>query len=336
MQILLNIAPYALTEAERHQIRQACPGAEIECAPASWAEETDRIDGARAEVLVTEQVPRDLAPWPRLRLVQLLSAGVDHLEGHPIWAHAIPVATASGIHSVPMGQFATAALLMLVHRLPTLLEFKASCQWPDRVSLACSSLRGLVAGILGYGSIGRECARQWQALGVRILCLKRDPSRGPDEGFNGWPGTGDPEGRIPERWFGPDELRDFLPQCDVLLVTAPRTARTRGMIGPSELSLLKSTSRVIVISRGGLIDEDALAAALREGRLAGAAVDCFVREPLPETSPLFGAPNLVLTPHMSGVFDGYWPMALSLLCENLRRLARGFPLVNLARADRGY
>lgn len=336
MQILLNIAPYALTEGDRRQMRQACPGMRIECAPPTWPEAADGIDRARVEVLVTEQVPRDLAAWPRLRYVQLLSAGVDHLEDHPIWMRAIPVATASGIHSVPMGQFATAALLMLVHRMPALLEFKSTRQWPDRVRLACSSVRGLVAGILGYGSIGRECARQWRALGLRILCLKRDPLRRQDAGFNGWPGTGDPKGRIPERWFGPDELGDFLPRCDVLLVTAPRTARTRGVIGPSELSLLKPTSRVIVLSRGGLIDEEALAAALREGRLAGAAVDCFLREPLPETSPLFAAPNLVLTPHMSGVFDGYWPMALTLLCENLRRLVKGSPLVNLARGDLGY
>jgi phosphoglycerate dehydrogenase-like enzyme len=334
--VLLNIAPFSLSEADRRQIEAACPGAVIECAPPELRSEPDRLDGRLVDVLVTEQVPRDLRGWPRLRFVQGLAAGIDFLKGHPIWETDIIVATASGIHGVPMGQFATGALLMMVHRMTEVLAFKATRQWPNRLALACRSLRGLTAGIIGYGSIGRECARQLRALGMRIVCVNRDVINRSDDGFNAWPGTGDPDGTLPERWFTPSQLDEMLPMCDAIVVAAPRTPETEGMIGAAELARVKATCHIIVVSRGGIVDEAALATALHEGRVAGAVIDSFAKEPPPADHPLFDAPNVILSPHVSGVFDGYWPMALRLICENLKRFSEGRPVLNPANGRLGY
>ena len=334
LRVLLDINPYSLDERYREQLKAACPDVELlDCAAGGLLEEW--VDG-EIDVLVTEQVPRNIADWRNLRLVQLLSAGANQLAGHPITETAIPVCSASGAGSVPIAQFVTGALLMMTHRLPEILEFKKTRLWPNRLGLAGSSVRGLSAGIIGYGSIGRECARQLDALGIRILCMKRDPTTRSDDGYNAWPGSGDPKGIIPAGWFSPAQMSEMLPQCDFLIVTAPATPRTMGMIGKPEIALLKPTTRIVVVSRGGIVDETALADALRDGRIAGAAVDCFVREPLPVDHPFFDSPNLMLTPHMAGVHRGLWPALVGLLCENLVRLDNGLPLLNRVNICLGY
>jgi phosphoglycerate dehydrogenase-like enzyme len=333
--LLLNL-PYELTEADRTALTAVCPNAHIQAAPAELLERPDHIDGREADVLVTEFVPRELGAWPKLKFVQLVSAGINHLENHPIWQRDIPVATASGIHSVPMAQFATAAVLSLTHRMLSISEFTNTWKWPSRDALSGSVVRGRTAGILGYGSIGRECARQLRALGMRIVCMSRGARRANDNRFLGWAGTGDPEGKIPEQWFVPRQLSEMLPLCDVLLVTSPRTDETCELIGAQQLALLRPNTLVIIISRGGIVEENALAQALRSGKIAGAWVDGFAQEPPPVQHPLFGAPNAILTPHMSGVFDEYWVIFMRLLRENLRRFTHGEPLLNIADGQRGY
>ncbi len=332
MKLLLN-SSHTFSTHQRRDLQACCPGLEI--VEQSLAD-PGGLEGAGVTVLVTEQVPRNLAAWPELRWVQLLSAGANQLLGHPIQQAGMAVTTASGTHGVPIAQYVTCTTLMLAHRIPQLLEFKSSRQWPNRLALAGFSLRRRTAGILGYGSIGRECARQLSALGMRIVCLKRDPAVHEDPGFNAWPGTGDPEGRIPAAWFGPHQLAEMLPQCDLVLVTLPSTPTTEAMVGARELALLKPQAHLIIISRGGIVAEQALAEALSAGQIAGAAVDCFVREPLPPDHAFFDVPNLILTPHMSGVYDGYWPALNDLLLENMRRFHAEAPLLNAVNWQHGY
>ncbi|MEO6874367.1 MAG: NAD(P)-dependent oxidoreductase, partial [Opitutaceae bacterium] len=131
-------------------------------------------------------------------------------------------------------------------------------------------------------------------------------------------------------------LREMLPLCDVLVVAVPFTPHTVGMIGRDELALLRKGGRVIIISRGGIVDEAALAAALRDGQLAGAAVDCFVQEPPPSDHPFYDAPNLIMSPHMAGAYEGFWPAMIGLFTENLRRFHLGQPLLNQANKRLGY
>ncbi|HRE83227.1 MAG TPA: D-2-hydroxyacid dehydrogenase [Opitutaceae bacterium] len=332
MKLLVN-SPYLFSSANIEAARAVVPGLEVSVVP--YTSDPDTLDGGDVDALVTELVPKKLAEWPRLRWIQLLSAGANQLRAHPVMTTSIPVTTASGTHGIPIAQYITCAALMLAHRIPQLLEFKPSRTWPNRVSLASFMLRGRTVGILGYGSIGRESARQLAALGMRILCYKRDPDAHLDSGYNAWPGTGDPEGTLPAAWFGPGQLQEMLPQCDLIVVTVPSTTSTESLIGARELSLLKPTAQLIHISRGGVVDETALAEALRSGCLAGAVVDCFVKEPTPY-HPFFDVPNLIMTPHMSGVYDAFWPAFNSLLGENLRRFAAGQKLANEVNRSEGY
>jgi phosphoglycerate dehydrogenase-like enzyme len=331
--IVLMSFDFPITDANRRAVADAWPGADFRRTICETQEQLDAVDGRNVVALLTESVPRTLSSaWRDLKFVQLASAGSDHLKDHPIWSSGIPVATATGIHSVPMAQFATGMLLAMVHRFADIREFQQSRRWIAREALQGTVIRGWTAGIVGYGSIGRECARQLNQLGLRIVAMKRDPSaRAQVDPFAPWPGTGDPEGQLPERWFAPHQIDEMLPLCDVLVVAAPRTPETLGLIRAAQLARMKPTARIIIISRGAIVDERDLADALREKRLAGAAVDCFLPEPPASDHPLFDAPNCILTPHMSGVYEGYADTLNQLLCENLRRLSRGQPPKNLVR-----
>ena len=332
MRLLLN-SIYSLSDAQRATLQAAAPGWEL---VAQGGGDVTKLDGSGVNVLVTDAVPPRLAEWPDLRWVQLLSAGSNQLLGHPIRGTNVAVTTASGTHGVPIAEYVTCAVLMQAHRMTELLRYKETQVWPNRLALAATPLRGRTAGIIGYGSIGRECARQLAALGLRILCLKRDPAARADPGYNAWPETGDPAGAIPAGWYGPDQLAEFLPQCDFVIVTVPSTPATEGMLGLSQLALLPRTAQLIVISRGGIVPEADLAEALRGGLIAGAVIDCYVREPLSGPHPLFTVPNLVMTPHMSGVYHGFWDLMVGLLAENLRRFQAGVPLLNRVDHRFGY
>jgi phosphoglycerate dehydrogenase-like enzyme len=289
-----------------------------------------------ADIVVTDlQLPPRREVCPNARWIQLVSAGANQVAGTWIEDSAVAVTTSSGLHGVPIAQFVTGGLLALVHHFPAFGAAQAQRRWPaDRWALRAEILRGRTAGIIGYGSIGRECARQLQALGLRILAL--DPADRADRGYTAWPGTGDPSGALPERWFQPSELRALLPQCDVLVVAAPYTRHTAGMMGADELALLKPGARLIVVSRGGIVQEPALAAALRDGRVAGAVVDCFVQEPPPPDHPFYDVPNLIMTPHLAGAYEGFWSAFFDLFAANLRRFTGGEPLFNQANKRLGY
>lgn len=325
---------YHPTDAELAAMHAALPG--LELIEAHGKSELSAADLREVEILMTDlKVPRDLSVFPKLKWIQLISAGANQVTKTAIADSNILVTTASGLHGVPIAQFVTANLLMLVHCMPQLGAIQRARHWPPaRWDLRGSVMRGLTAGVLGYGSIGRECARQLHALGMRIVAL--DPGARRDDGYNHWPGTGDAAGELPERWFQPSELSAFLRECDVLLVAAPYTPQTAGMIGAAELALLKAGARVIIISRGGIVQERALADALQGGKLAGAAVDCFEQEPPPSDHFLYDAPNLIMTPHMAGAFEGFWPAMLTLFTENLRRYHAGQPLCNQTNKRLGY
>lgn len=326
--------PYRLTDDERAKVEAVCPGAEI--VQAYGDANTGAVDLSGVNILITDQnAPHDLSACPKLEWIQLVSAGANQITHLPIARMNIPVTTASGLHGVPIAQFVTGALLMLVHQFPRLAAVQATHRWPEqRWDLRGSLLRDATAGVIGYGSIGRECARQLHALGMRIVALDVGAKR--DDGYNAWPGTGDAEGKLPERWFAPEQLREMLPLCDALVIAVPLTPRTNDLIGAAELVLMKRGVRIIIISRGGIVNENALADALRSGRIAGAAVDCFVKEPPPADHVFHQTPNLILTPHIAGAFEGFWPAMIALFTENLRRFTQGQPLLNTANKQLGY
>ncbi len=327
MRIVLNIHPMEVTGEQVEQIRTAARGAQVEIVP---PEGLDKVQPLGVQALVTASVPETIERWSDLKMLQLVSAGYDHLQSHPLWEREIAVTTAGGIHAVPMAQYVLCTTLMMARQMPQVLDFHHTRRWEDRNDwyFQAEVLRGKTAGILGYGAIGRETARLLSALGMHILCVDRNPRGSKPEQFCAWEGTGDPEGTLPDQWHGLDGLDQVLAQSDLIVVTLPHVPETHALIDWKRLRRMKPTAQMIIISRGGVVEETALASALEEGVVAGAAVDCFEEEPLPRTHALFDAPNIILTPHISGGFKDYWPTLCRLFCENLQRLYVGQPLLN--------
>jgi len=197
-------------------------------------------------------------------------------------------------------------------------------------------VRGATLGIIGYGSIGRELARLAKtAFAMTVLACKRDPSRRADEGYS-LPGTGDQDGALPDEWLGPERLGDLLRRSDVVVMCAPFTHETERMIGERELNGMKPTAYFVNVGRGATVDEAALARALRDRRIAGAAVDVFAQEPSPAGHPLYGLDNVIVSPHVSGFLASYDAKCSVLFAENLRRWLGGEPLLNLVDRAKGY
>jgi phosphoglycerate dehydrogenase-like enzyme len=298
-------------------------------------------DYAETDVLYAGSPPRDLSRAPRLKWVQLHMAGVNALYDHPLYtATALPLTTTSGVHATTIAEYAMTMLLALAHRVPRMVEWQARGGWPpdeERWPLFVpTEVRGATLGIIGYGSIGRELARiAKSAFAMRVLAGKRDPSRRPDDGYC-LPGTGDPAGALPDEWLGPGQLGSLLARSDVVVLCAPLTAETRELIDAEALRRMKPSAYFINVGRGASVDEAALARALREKAIAGAAVDVFAEEPPAAGHPLYGLDNVIVSPHVSGFLPSYDEKCSVLFAENLRRYLAGAPLLNLVDRARGY
>jgi phosphoglycerate dehydrogenase-like enzyme len=184
-------------------------------------------------------------------------------------------------------------------------------------------MRECRALIAGAGGIGSEVARRLSLLGARCVGVRRHPERGAPAGF--------------ERVVGAGDWKPLLPECDLLILSAPATAETRHLVDASVLDALPPRAVVVNVARGALLDEEALAARLAAGRLRGAALDVFAREPLPAASPLWGLSSVLLTPHVSAVSPrGFWERELALFLDNWRRYVAGVPLRNVVDTLAGY
>ena len=298
-------------------------------------------DYSRASVLYAGSPPRDLARAPRLSWVQVHMAGVNALYDHPLYAASpLAITTTSGVHAATIAEYAITMLLALAHRVPRMVEWKAKGGWPPDLErwplFVPSEVRGATLGIIGYGSIGRELARiATTAFAMRVLACKRDLSRRADDGY-ALPGTGDPEARLPDGWFAPDQLQALLARSDVVVMCAPLTPATERMIDARALAAMKPSAYFINVGRGASVDEHALADALRRGQIAGAAVDVFAEEPPPTGHPLYGVDHAIVSPHVSGFLPSYDDKCTDLFAENLRRYLAGEPLLNLVDRARGY
>jgi phosphoglycerate dehydrogenase-like enzyme len=253
------------------------------------------------------------------------------LHATSLWRSEVAITTACGIHAVQMGEYALGMLLSFAHRFPTASHFQSQEHWArgsEIYRFLTAELRGRTLGIVGYGAVGREVARLAASFGMRVLATKR--AERPAE-FAGWaiPGTGDPDGCIPTRFYELTELHELLPQCDMLVLSLPLNTQTYHIIGRDELALLPPYAVLINVGRGGLIDHDALVIALQEGEISGAALDVTEPEPLPPGNPLWRMENVLITPHIAGISLYYNDRFVDLFCANLRRYIDGEPQYNL-------
>lgn len=326
------------TEAQIERVRAVSPRLIVEQKSVnSDSDEARQSFHGDEEILYCFLPPRDLSIAPKLKWVQLHSAGINQLTNHPILKTDIRITTSSGIHAVPIGEFSIAMMFALARRVSTMVRQQDRAEWPkDRWRLFLGTeLRGKTLGIIGYGSIGRETARIAKlGLGMRVIAMTRGGEKR-DRGYIE-PGTGDPDGVLPEAWFMRPQLLDLLAQSDLVLIATPLTDETRNMITERELRAMKPSVFIVNIARGGIIAEDALVRALNANWIAGAGLDVFEQEPLPADSPLWKCENALIAPHVSGATPHYDDRATELFCENIRRYLRGDELLNLVNRERGY
>lgn len=253
----------------------------------------------------------------RLRWLQLTSAGVEHLLPVRDLLRDVVVTNARGIHGEVMADYVFGVIVMQQWNFPRLFRNQHTRRWDHQVT---EPLAGKTLGVVGLGAIGREIARRAPAFGLTVVGVRREAA--PVEGAS--------------RVFGPDRLSAMLPLCDFVVVVVPDTPETRQMIGARELRAMKPTAYLINIARGSVVDEPALVQALREGWIAGAALDVFAQEPLPPESPLWTLDNVILTPHIAGEPANYVGRVMEIFGENLTRWREGKPLRNVVDLAKGY
>jgi phosphoglycerate dehydrogenase-like enzyme len=329
------------TDEQLAAMRAVSPRLVIEQRPAVTRDQLAAVVSPEVEVLFSTAAPPSLERLPQLRWFQCRSAGMNAVTGTPVWTNRdITITSASGVHAITMAEYTTGMMIALARDFLGYLSFQRRACWPrqpktNHQQFPGRELRGATALIIGYGSIGREIGRQCQALGLRVLAVKRDPTRRADDGYL-VPGTGDPAGAIPEKVVGPRDLPKILPEAEYVIVCSALTPETQHLIGERELRLMRPEAFFINIGRGDIVDETALVRALRERWIAGAGLDVFATEPLPAESPLWSLDNVILSPHVCGVTPRYDDHMAALFTENLRRYVAGEPLLNLVDRVLGY
>jgi phosphoglycerate dehydrogenase-like enzyme len=332
------IATIPLTAELREVVQQAAPRAEISDRVCRTNEDVRALVAGGCDVMLGFRVPDDLLERaPGLRWIQLLSAGADHVSSWIGKNGKVPVATSSGIHATAISEYTIASMLAYAHQLHVMIRAQLRHEWHRRAGFmdTIEELRGKTLGVIGYGSIGRETARLADALGMQVLALKRNPG---DRRDRGWcpASLGDPEGKLPRKFFGPDQCQAIMGESDYLTVTLPLTPATRKFVGAKEIAAMRPGAYIVNIGRGDVIDEQAMIEALRAGKIGGAGLDVFEHEPLEASSPLWDLENVILTPHMSGANRGYMEKACELFAENLRRFTAGTQLLNVVDPLLGY
>lgn len=328
----------SFTDAQTEKLRNVSPRLSIISHEVDSADDyTGLLD--EVEVLYALRALPRPEDAPKLRWVQLHSAGADRVLNQPLYTDTdIAFTTTSGIHAINMAEYTMAQILSYAHHLPEMFEDKQNAIWAEErwERYLPGELRGATLGIVGYGSIGREIARQAQAFGMTVLATKsnlRDLSN--DDTFR-VPGTGDPDAEIPDRIYPVQALHSLLKESDYVVLTVPLTEKTRHMIDADALAAMKPSAVLVNVARGSVVDEAALVNALQQGAIRAAALDVFEEEPLPEDSTLWHLPNVTLSPHISGLTPYYDERATDLFAENLRRFLVGEPLLNVVNRSRGY
>ncbi|MCP4422152.1 MAG: D-2-hydroxyacid dehydrogenase, partial [Chloroflexi bacterium] len=273
-----------------------------------------------AEIYYAIDAAPSLSQAPNLRWVQSHSAGIDNLKNSELWQSNVLITTASGVHAVNMAQYVMTQILVWAQRVPNWFKYKQreprkGNRWETFVP---QELNGKTLGILGYGSIGRELARIAKPFGLKILVTKRDARQLTDTGYS-VAGVGDPDGMLPDRIYPSEATRSMLRECDYVVITLPLTMRTHHFIDEEMLKAMKSTAFLVNVGRGAIVNEADLVRGLKKGWLAGAGLDVFETEPLPDSSPLWEMDNVIMTPHISGFTPHYNERVSDIFVENLRR-----------------
>lgn len=333
------LSAISLTEPQVERIKAVDPRIELHwygrkdvtrIPPELWRE---------AEILLTSGTPLPTPDQsPALKWIQFYFAGIDKAFQQEVHQRSgVQLTSASGTMVSQMGEYVMMALLMLGHKAPDMFRFQQQKIWHEHriEKLEPIELRGSTVGIVGYGSIGREVARLLYSYGAKVLATKRDVMHPEDDGYVP-EGLGDPKGNYFHRLYPNEALNAMLKECDFVVISPPLTAETHQMISTEQFAAMKPGAFLVNVSRGPVVDTNALIEAARSGRLGGAVLDVFEEEPLPADSPLWDPPNVVITPHIAGVSKRSMDALVDLFVANLGRYLKGQELYNLIDPEQGY
>jgi phosphoglycerate dehydrogenase-like enzyme len=293
----------------------------------TWDFEGIRRHLPDADVAFIPKLTREmLDASPRLRWIQSPAVGVGHILFPEMIASRVVITCARGVRARPIAEHVLGVAIALARQLHTAVRRQVEHRWAQNELESDTSsiftLHGRRMGIVGLGSIGSELATLAAAFGMDVWGVRRRVDQRAPAGV--------------ARVLPPAGLDELLASSDVVVLAAPQTRSTDRLIGARELGLMKPDALLINISRGTIVDDQPLIAALRSGRIAGAALDVFSREPLDPASPYWDLPNVIVTPHTSGAMADYWTPLVALFSENLRRFEKGEPLLNVVDKEVGY
>lgn len=308
---ILNLLP--VTEAEKAEFEAIAPDA-VHVYAGRRTLTPEQL--AQATVILGWPRPRDMKGAGRLKWFQTMWAGTDEYEGEGILPSGVIFTSSSGSNRQSVAEHILAFTMALCRRLPTYRDAQRDNRWEDQGAM--KSIFGATVLVVGAGNIGAAYAAMCRGLGARTIGLKRKVN-GPIPGF--------------DEVFSIDRLDDLLPQADVVVLVLPHSAQTAGLMDGGRLSLMKEDAILISSGRGSVLNQEALARTMKEGRLWGAALDVTEPEPLPADSPLWDIPNLIITPHVAGGMrlELTRRACIQMAQDNLRRYLAGEPLKNRVR-----
>lgn len=303
-----------VTDAQMEQIHAAAPRATIRYFADQRTME-EHID--EADVIAGNVRPTGLARAARLQWLQSWAAGPNEVLYPEMVASPVTVTCCKGNGAIPLAEHAMMLMLMLNRNAMRWIRAQDDHRW-DR--FPHPELNGLTCGIIGLGHSGQDLALKAKAFHMRVLGVRRSNTPTPNV----------------DRLYPREQLHDVLGQSDFVVVTAPRTPETTGMLGEAEFHAMKQSAYFVCFSRGGIADDAALLRALREGWIAGAGIDAHAQEPLPSDSPFWSAPNTIITPHNGATTPKTRQRGVDIFVENLKRYTAGQPMLNVVDKHAGY
>jgi phosphoglycerate dehydrogenase-like enzyme len=279
-----------------------------------------------AEIVVAWSIrPEQIAAAKKLRWIHSPAAAVHQLIFPELVNSDIILTNAREVHGPVVAEHVIALIYALAKKIPGSVRLQEKHVWGQQILWdelpRVREVAGATVGLIGLGSIGGAVAKSAKALGMRVIAVREHPEKG-SEGA--------------DAVFGPAQIDDVFRQADYIVLAAPVTDGTKAIANAERVALMKSDACLINVGRGPLVDEAALAAALREKRIGGAALDVFPKEPLAADSPLWDVPNLLITPHTAALTDNLWERHYALFSENLRRHLAGQPLLAVVDKRKGY
>jgi phosphoglycerate dehydrogenase-like enzyme len=320
--------PFSLWTAPpwfEERLRQEFPALTIVRLPGAGYEGYER-ELADADILLGWSLkPDQFAHARKLRWIHSPAAAVHQLMYPQMAASPVVITNARAVHAPVVAEHILALVLALAKRLPSALRYQREKVWAQQAlwdeTPSLRELAGSVICVIGMGSIGTELARRAQALEMHVIAVREHPERGADHA---------------QEVVASRDLDSVLPRAGFVVLCAPVTPATRGLMNAARLARMNKDAYLINVGRGTLVDDAALIAALRDRRIAGAALDVFTEEPLPPDSPYWSLDNVLITPHTAALTDKLWERHYRLVAENLRRFLAGQPLLYVVDKQRGY